>query len=435
MEFQTLRKSHKKQIIIGALAICVIGGAITFATSRAFYKVSGSVDLAKGTVNYKAYDFKIMAMYKSDDGSNYTEITDRMPSSGYVINEEKSYCTIDNKTHDTNAVLKTIDGNHVFNNLAKSDKCYLYFDKYVPPITIPDIIAANNPKTTTPTTFESGTTTDEGVYSVSDPVYGGTSYYWRGLVTNNYVTFAGKCWRIVRINGDGSIRLIYDGTTCHANGSNSDSIITRIAYNTSYDQSNYVGWTYSGTSQRALSGTASNAKSQLESWYSLNITGTNATKVADGKYCNDRNVDIPPSSFNWGSTYTTTWNTDTGNSDRFAYAGAKRIYTDYSPSLACNSGDVYTLKVGLITADEVMYAGGTDKKQTLYYIYNRQHYWTMSPCVWYGNSVNVFHVSTDGSLSNNNVSNTRGLRPVINLKSDVLFSSGDGTLNNPYVVE
>ena len=86
------------------------------------------------------------------------------------------------------------------------------------------ILAGITVKPGTPT-FSSIATTDQGVYKVSDPVYGGYSYYWRGAVTNNYVKFAGKCWRIVRINGDKSIRLIYDGTTCHANGtSTADSI-------------------------------------------------------------------------------------------------------------------------------------------------------------------------------------------------------------------
>jgi len=84
MEFQTLKKSHKKQIIIGALAICVIGGALTFATTRAKYKLTEEIEIAKGTINYKPYDFKIMAMYKSEDKTNYTEINE-IPGKNYKI--------------------------------------------------------------------------------------------------------------------------------------------------------------------------------------------------------------------------------------------------------------------------------------------------------------------------------------------------------------
>ena len=127
MEFETLKKSHKKQIIIGALAICVIGGTLTFNLTRAKYKVTESIDLAKGTINYKPYDFKIMAMYKSEDGSNYTEIN-KIPDSNYEINEEKTYCTTDNKTQ-VKGKIKTENGKHYIVNIAKNDKCYLYFDK------------------------------------------------------------------------------------------------------------------------------------------------------------------------------------------------------------------------------------------------------------------------------------------------------------------
>ena len=285
------------------------------------------------------------------------------------------------------------------------------------------ILAGITVKPGTPT-FSSIATTDQGVYKVSDPVYGGTSYYWRGAVTNNYVKFAGKCWRIVRINGDGSLRLIYDGATCHANGtSTADSIaVASTTYNASYNKSYYVGWTY-GTSQRTLSGTASNAKTQLESWYNSNIGNntTYASKIADGKYCNDRNVQ---SGSSWSAT---------GSS--FNYAGYKRLYTDYAPTLACNSGDVYTLKVGLITADEVEFAGGKNENNTSYYLYNGQNYWTMSPNRWLSSPAIVFFVNTDGRLAGYRVNNTLGLRPVINLKADTLFATGGtGTQSNPYVV-
>ncbi len=307
----------------------------------------------------------------------------------------------------------------------------------VVPITIPDIVATLNPKDTTPT-FSKIATTDEGVYKVEDGMYGGTSYYWRGAVTNNYVTFAGKCWRIVRINGDGSMRLIYDGATCHANGTNTaDNIaVTSQAYNTNFNQSYYVGWTYSIAQRPSIAnpqtgGTATNAKTQLESWYNSNI-GNNTTfssKVADGKYCNDRDVGQPLSSW---SGFVTTWST---NGTKFAYAGAKRLWEDYAPTLSCSNGDIYSLKVGLITADEVEFAGGKNEKNTSYYLYNGQNYWTMSPRSWEGYAY-VFVVDTSGRLDAYSVFSINGLRPVINLKSDTLFAvGGNGTQNNPYVVQ
>ncbi len=294
-----------------------------------------------------------------------------------------------------------------------------------------DIILANSTLNEGTPNFALTATTDEGMFRAEDT--DGTSYYFRGAVTNNYVKFAGFCWRIVRINGDGSMRLIYDGSSCHANGtSTAESIaVASTAYNTSDNQSNYVGWTYTGTSQRTLSGTASNAKTQLESWYNSNI-GNNATysaKVVDGKFCNDRNVGQPLS--NWTGNWSTIWDI---KGTRFAYAGAKRLYEDYAPTLSCDSGDTYTLKVGLITADEVEFAGGKNTNNASYYLYDGQFYWTMSPYSWNGTYANVFFMFTNGSISNaSNDNAVIGLRPVINLKSAVQVT-GTGTMEDPYVV-
>ncbi len=432
MEFQTLKRSHKKQIIIGALAICVIGGALTFATTRAKYKLTEEIEIAKGTINYKPYDFKIMAMYKSEDKTNYTEINE-MPSEGYIINESKSYCNMSNGNKDTTAILKTINGNHTIGKLKKNDRCYLYFDKKEP--TSEDTLAKLNITVNNGTPdFSKVATTDEGVYKVSDGMYGGYSYYWRGAVTNNYVKFANKCWRIVRINGDGSMRLIYDGTTCHNNGGvTTDSIaVTDQAYNSNKDRSEYVGYTYTIGSQRTTSGTASNLKTQNETWYNSNLASY-ASKIADGKYCNDRNTG---SGYSWSSQPSST----------FYYAGYDRSgaksSSSVSPTLSCPSGDVYTLKVGAITMDEVVMAGGKwGTSNSSYYLYNGDYYWTMSPYDLGVDSsgsryANVFIVCNNGFLGNDYANWTRpGVRPVINLKADTLFATGgNGTQSNPYVV-
>ncbi|MCI8671116.1 MAG: hypothetical protein HFI36_03645, partial [Bacilli bacterium] len=100
--------------------------------------------------------------------------------------------------------------------------------------------------------------------------------------------------------------------------------------------------------------------------------------------------------------------------------------------------DTYTLKVGLITSDEVMYAGGKFANNTSYYLYNGQDYWTMSPSWWFGPDgwAGVFIVYSAGSLSNSYMNSSGvGVRPVINLKADTLFvTGGTGTRTNPYVV-
>ena len=342
---------------------------------------------------------------------------------------------------DSNAVVKGTGNTHKFSGLAAGSshtvKVYVkdaagnQSDTTTKSITTDrptggDIVLGNITVNSGTPNFANAATTDEGVYKVEDGMYGGYSYYWRGAVTNNYVKFGGFCWRIIRINGDGSIRLIYDGATCHANGTKTaESIaIPNVNYNTRANQPNHVGWTYEGTNQRTLDGTSSNAKTQIESWYSSNLASY-ASKIADGKYCNDRELQS-------GSTWVISGRT-------FYYAGYKRLYTDYAPTLSCVSGDVYTLKVGLITADEVEFAGGKNAttNNTSYYLYNGQNYWTMSPYRWDASYAIVFSVGSYGALSWTYVvtSNSFNLRPVINLKADITFSGGNGTQTNPYVVQ
>ena len=265
-----------------------------------------------------------------------------------------------------------------------------------------------------------------GIYETTDNL--GTAYYYRGDVENNYVQFAGYYWRIIRINGDGSIRIIYDGTSAHANGeSSSDRQTGTSAYNSSYNQSYYVGYTYQTGAQRPSSqnsGTASTIKGVLDNWYSTNIAnkGYDDKVVSTPGFCNDRNT---RSGDSWVSSGTT-----------FYYAPYERIVSTHQPTLKCsNTNDIYTTKVGLITADEVMFAGGTRSSNSSYYLYTGQYYWTMSPYYTASSGgARVFYVYSNGQLSSySGVSGAYGVRPVLNLSADVTLT-GSGTQTDPYVV-
>ena len=437
MQFERLKKNYKKQIIIGGLILVCVISAITIITTRAKYKLTDDIPLVRGNINYKMPDLRIVAVSISEDGTNYTE-TNTVPTSGYKLNTTKSICKIaTTDTKDEEVTIEYKEGKvNILGVTKKGTRCYLYFDKHVP--TGSETILGNIiVKPGTPD-FSQVVPTDEGVYKAEDGMYGGYSYYWRGASTTNHVIFANKCWRIVRINGDKTIRLIYNGlvktgNTCAGNGANAESVVMGATnaekyYSTSdgkRDNSSYVGWTYSLGVQRTTSGTSSNAKTQTEKWYNANITGTNVSKVADGKFCNDRNVgeDLSGVLGTWSATGT-----------QFAYVGIDRLYNKYQPTLSCSTGDVYTLKVGAITADEVEFAGGRGTN-TSYYLYNGQNYWTMSPNCWSGGA-RVFIVNTSGYFVDAYVANPNvGLRPVINLKTDVeLQAGGNGTQNNPYIV-
>ena len=83
-------------------------------------------------------------------------------------------------------------------------------------------------------------TETDGLYMAEDDE--GESYYYRGAVKNNYVSFAGFTWRIIRRNGDGSVRMIYSGKSTSDTG---DAVtIGESQFNSKYWDPTYVGYKY-----------------------------------------------------------------------------------------------------------------------------------------------------------------------------------------------
>ena len=388
-----------------------------------------------------------------------------------------------------------------------------------------------------------------GLYHTNDN-YGDT-YFYRGDVKNNNVKFAGFYWKIIRINGDGSIRLIYNGDHANATEMEASSVTgVGVAYNPRYADPTYVGYMYgekfsetpitskettygdiranskyyfakaytsdesdktfkltnadyrgtfsewntagklsegykytclsttqdgtcqflievvkfnSATSIRAkyitygstsyantrLDTASSNAKIQLENWYTETLSskseaGSNATNYisTDATFCNDRSLLTQEDNGDGFSTALTTY-----------YEGYDRNINKNEASLVCpNTADLFSAKgsvgkgnkklekpIGLITADEVSYAGGLyNTKNEKYYLRTGQYYWTMTPSRFYSYQANAreFGIYPAGELSNHWVNNNNlGIRAVINLKSDVLLAGGNGTMDDPYTVK
>ena len=275
-----------------------------------------------------------------------------------------------------------------------------------------------------------------GIYSAEDDL--GTSYYFRGNVTNNYVKFADKYWRIIRINGDGTIRMIYAGTSAHENGyddsSTNDMHIDISKFNFNYNDNITVGYMYGTAGASTYENTHNNTrgstvKSVIDEWYDANIVNTGNEKyIADAIYCNDRSM---TSGTGIGTTVTT-------------YAAKTRV-SSRKPTLKCtNNNDKFTNSatlgngkldkiVGLITSDEAMYAGETNSENTEYYLYTGKSFWTMSPCSFERSSGYVYFVNFVGYLGGSNVDNNAAVRPVVSLKSDAI-SGGSGTMNDPFIV-
>ncbi len=256
--------------------------------------------------------------------------------------------------------------------------------------------------------FADAATTDEtrdGLYAMEDDY--GTSYYYRGATEDNYVKFAGFYWRIIRVNGDGSLRIIYDGTQTHANGESSiDRVaVQSIEWNTSNsNDAKYVGYMYGGANGSASTSkevaqtneTNTNIKIQLENWYKTNIADKGYDGyVSDNIFCNDRTT---PGNSETG------WSDDTGlgyGRNGTGYGALSREgwqetnnYNNPRPQLKCpEKNDAFTKedtekgngalseKVGLITADEIVTAG-SGKYGTVnnnFYLYKGSWYFTLSP--------------------------------------------------------
>ena len=434
MEFEVLHRSKKKKFLIAGCFLVVILVAVAVGFTFAKYKVTASIPLASGTINYVPYDFSVLAMYQLNEDGGYDAIS-KMPSGDFTINTEKSYCTVDG-SKDTNAKLETIDGNHTIANLQVGSKCYLYFDVDLGGNAGEEILAHYKTVKTRslPLTTSSKVedTTTGTIYKAQDDW--GDTYYFAGNPTDNWVKFANFYWRIIRINGDGSIRMIYQGTSANTTGTGTQ--LQTNAFNSSYNRSEYVGYMYTSGQQHGNT-TNSPIKTIIDNWYSSNLASY-ADKISkEAGFCGDREM---ASGYSWSSQPSST----------IYYAGYGRLVQNSSsvnPTFKCsNSNDLYTTSssskgnkklanpIGLITADEVVMGGlPWSGSTTSNYLYTGQHYWTMSPRDFNGGYAIVFIVNSDGNLGNDYVYGTRGVRPVINLSADVKVT-GSGTSSDPFVV-
>ena len=349
----------------------------------------------------------------------------------------------------------------------------------------------NNNTVTTPTTTpgaEISSSTEALLASTQDDY--GTSYYFRGAVENNYVEYANMCWRIVRVTGDGSIKLVlynYNGLTstnntpasstpCNVTGNDLafaryEGDTYKSAFNVKCNDNAYVGLMYgtAGASSYADAHTNTNASTiltNLNKWYTNVLSkqaNFNDSQLADTIWCNDKSV-VTDATFNPGS-YTLGTNYGYGKNNNY-YSTAKRLVQASSwsaggtgPSLICpndnNGGKLskFTVsdttygngalsgyaKVGLLTADEIAFAGSAyGTSNSTYYIKgntNSSFWWALSPDAFSGAYALVWVVNGNFSyLDYGRVNRNYGVRPSLSLQSGVKISSGIGSATSPYKI-
>ena len=251
-------------------------------------------------------------------------------------------------------------------------------------------------------------------------------------------------WRIIRTNADGSIKLLYAGTSPDTE----KAYIGMSAFNTTYNDPMYVGYKYGTTGSQEnnrLNTNDSTIKTYVDNWYKNNLTAYTKYLSNDAVYCNDRNLAS-------GQTYSTT--------KSFDYASVERLgrYT-IAPTYNCtNKSDAFSVNnasakldypVGLMSIDELSYAGGEFNTSLTapyawYYTnakgessYSDLEFWSLSPYFWYRSRLDEWKVlgsSDPGRLNGFGVSSMGAVRPLVSLSSCNLISRGDGSPENPYIV-
>ncbi len=321
------------------------------------------------------------------------------------------------------------------------------------------ILANNEVKTPITTPGAAVSTASEALLASAEDDYG-TSYYFRGAVTNNYVEFANKCWRIVRVGGDGSVKLILhnDNTEgvanpCDSANNSASAAFARYsnekyksAFNANYNDNAYVGFKFGTPGSNKYETTHANTNNStiltnLETWYTNNLK-TYESVIDDTVWCNDK-TNVTDTTYN-PRGYSNVNGYGYGTNVTYYGATQRLVSTSNSaggtgPSLKC-TGELSKInsKVGLITADELAYAGYAyaQNNTTTYLQENATDYywWSLSPYFFSGSRAYVWFVDgSSGYFVNDYVRNTHGVRPSISLKSTTSVT-GEGSSSTPYII-
>ena len=432
MQFETLKRSHlKRNIIIGVVVVAIIS-AIILNFTRAKYRVTQSIPLVNGTINYSLNDVTVQT-YVND------VLASTFPTKGTATFESIS-CN-----NDASATFDSENWSIKVTNFKKKLKCSIYFKsnlgssgEYI----LADKTISERPIMNAPLTEN----TNGKVYTTEDN--DGLSYYFAGANTENWFYFAGLYWRVIRINGDGTVRLIYQGETPKFTGTGTQ--IGTGQFNSTQNDNAYEGYMYGVAGSTSYDATHANTnnstiKEELDTWYKNNLINYNEYLDGNSGFCNDRQ--IAKTSYNNHGTL------GYGN-NATSYAPAERVWgTNWSvleeekPTLKCGKEeDIFTTEdsskgnkaliypIGLLTIDEVIYAGAfIEESNNTYYLYTGQNYWVMSPGNFDGTRARIFMVNNTGSFQTDNANSSLGIRPVINLKANLKFT-GSGTILDPYVV-
>lgn len=348
------------------------------------------------------------------NGINKNEIIE--PKSTKTFNISFHYK--DNTVSTNNILNSVVSFKYRINETAMEE---VLVDNFVPSGNIEDVEEINIDEMTTEERKNkfSNIASGKEIHTI-DGLTGETVIILRGNYDNNYVSFAGFTWRILQIDANGNLKIILDGVLDNTTSKYRDS-----ASATSLD-----------SAMELLKYQNSNIKTILDTWYQTNLNNYQ-DKIVTTKFCNN---------------FTNYQRTSSGtNANVYYYQSYENLGQDsnnYSPYLLCPSEYIFEDNIGLISAEEVVLAGGAYMKvNTSYFLYNStitNYYWTLSPAYFDNNqnNANVFVVAgnvsgVQGQITDwtkNLVTNSYLVRPVITINGSFPMN-GNGTITNPFVYQ
>ena len=522
MEQEEIEKKHKRIMIYVMIIslICVVGVSYAFFTAGMSSETSTTVRADAGTmkITYSGgANINLAGIYPKDDvwatktitvtGNNttdaemYYKLTLVVDSNTFKTDDQLQYELVSTNTSTNGEIIPNISkiditgtsielGSGKFvkaNNAKHTYLLKIYYPKKAtsqnanqgaafsahveitsakaptaPTVSnLAEAIRANNEVQTPLTTPGAAISTADEALLASAEDDNGTSYYFRGAVKNNYVEFANKCWRIVRVGGDDSVKLILhnDNTKkvanpCDAANNSTSAAFARYsgttytsAFNSSHNDNAYVGFKYgtAGASDYATTHANTNNSTiltNLETWYNNNLK-TYADAIADTVWCNDK-TNVEDKTYNPWSYGGNATGLGYGTNKTYYGATQRLVSTSGSaggtgPSLKCN-GELskITSKIGLITVDELAFAGyAYELQNTTTYLQENAtntYWWSLSPLDFNLGSAGVWNVG-EGSFGRSSAGSTLEVRPSISIVSSATISGGFGTSEDPYVVE
>ena len=418
-----------------------------YLVKEAKIRSTGSEETAKWNITGKYYNLDVSQSQlegKSFTGKiyvdpNYDCVTEELPTeNGYnvVLTQNGGKTAIEAKTVDLSTIATTNEGMHAYTE--GSNKTYYFrgavdnnwvkYGKFKEDFVVYRGYLDEN--TNTDVWYDGSNTNYIDYNSLSecnagvDENFYGSTYNYNCKAITLAETGDDMYWRIIRIDGSNQIRMIYSGNTPPSQSTSvvmtgAKTMMGMSAYNTESDHAEYVGFKYTSGSQRGTS-TDSTIRTYLNNWYTKYFQDNTISKKVNTTFCNDRNT-----SSTWSST---------GSS--FPYAVYERLYaTPPVPTFDCNTNDLFTENLGLITADEMVLAGA--KAQELnanFYLTNEMAYWSASPCAFSGAYASVFVLNPVDGLYGGFVRDVfYGVRGVVTLSSESKLL-GSGTYNDVYTV-